>query len=89
MNNVTEIFGSMVFNDSVMRARLPKDVFRQVQRSMSEGSRLDTAAATVVATGDLMPEVLRHCKRDIVYDHDLLVKGLFILYKKNTEKNRR
>lgn len=46
-------------------------------------------AATVVATGDLMPEILRHCKRDIIYDHDLLVKGLFILYKKNTEKNRR
>ncbi len=49
MNNVTEIFGSMVFNDSVMRARLPKDVFRQVQRSMNEGTRLDSAAATVVA----------------------------------------
>ncbi len=49
MNAVTDIFGSMVFNDSVMRARLPKDVFRQVQRSMNEGSRLDSAAATVVA----------------------------------------
>jgi len=49
MNNVTEIFGSMVFNDSVMRARLPKDVFRQVQRSMTEGKRLDSAAAAIVA----------------------------------------
>ena len=49
MNNVTEIFGSMVFNDSVMRARLPKDVFRQVQRSMTEGMRLDSAAAAIVA----------------------------------------
>ena len=49
MNTVTDNFGSMVFNDSVMRARLPKDVFRQVQRSMNEGSRLDSAAATVVA----------------------------------------
>ena len=49
MNTVTDVFGSMVFNDSVMRARLPKDVFKQVQRSMTEGRRLDSAAATVVA----------------------------------------
>ncbi|MBR7073495.1 MAG: glutamine synthetase III, partial [Oscillospiraceae bacterium] len=49
MNTVTDTFGSMVFNDSVMRARLPKDVFRQVQRSMNEGKRLDSTAATVVA----------------------------------------
>ena len=31
MITVTESFGSMVFNDSVMRARLPKEVFQQVQ----------------------------------------------------------
>ena len=49
MNPVPESFGSMVFNDSVMRQRLPKDVFRQVQLSMSDGKRLDSAAATVVA----------------------------------------
>ena len=49
MNTVTDIFGSMVFNDTVMRARLPKDVFKQVQRSIKDGKRLDSAAATVVA----------------------------------------
>ena len=49
MNPVPESFGSMVFNDSVMRQRLPKEVFRQVQLSMTEGKRLDSAAATVVA----------------------------------------
>ena len=49
MNTVTEVFGSMVFNDSVMRARLPKDVFKQVQRSIKDGKRLDSNAATVVA----------------------------------------
>ncbi len=49
MNSVTEIFGSMVFNDSVMRSRLPKDVFKQVQRSIKDGRRLDSAAAVVVA----------------------------------------
>lgn len=49
MNTATEVFGSMVFNDSVMRARLPKDVFEQVQRSIKEGKRLDSTAAYVVA----------------------------------------
>ena len=49
MNTVTDSFGSMVFNDAVMRARLPKDVFRQVQRSMNDGKRLDSAAAEIVA----------------------------------------
>ena len=49
MNSVTELFGSMVFNDSVMRQRLPKEVFRQVQSSIIDGKRLDSGAATVVA----------------------------------------
>lgn len=46
-------------------------------------------AATVVATGENVPEVFRHCKRSIVYDHDLLVKGLYLLYKKNTERTNK
>ena len=49
MSTVTEIFGCNVFNDSVMRERLPRDVFMQVQRSINDGKRLDSAAATVVA----------------------------------------
>lgn len=49
MNKVSELFGSMVFNDSVMRERLPKAVFEQVQRSINEGRRLDSEAANVVA----------------------------------------
>ena len=49
MNPVVESFGSMVFNDDVMRQRLPKEVFCQVLRSINDGKRLDSAAATVVA----------------------------------------
>ena len=49
MNTIMATFGSMVFNDSVMRERLPKDVFNQVQRSIQDGKRLDSNAATVVA----------------------------------------
>ena len=49
MNTVTELFGSMVFNDSVMRQRLPREVYRQLQCSIVDGKRLDSNAATVVA----------------------------------------
>ena len=49
MSTVTETFGSMVFNDSVMRARLPKEVFKQVQLSMKDGKRLNSDAAAAVA----------------------------------------
>lgn len=46
-------------------------------------------AASVVVTGENFPEVFRHCAHRLNYDHDLLVNGLFLLYKKNTEKSRR
>lgn len=44
-------------------------------------------AATVVATGEYTPEIFRHCRREIVYDRDLQVKGLYILYEKNVFKH--
>ena len=47
------------------------------------------AASTVVVTGEDFPEVFRHCRHKLNYDHDLLVNGLFQLYKKNTERSRR
>ena len=49
MNSVADKFGSMVFNDSVMRERLPADVFELVQLSINEGKRLSGDAAAVVA----------------------------------------
>lgn len=30
MDKISDIFGSMVFNDAVMRERLPKETYRQV-----------------------------------------------------------
>ncbi len=46
-------------------------------------------AAAVVATGTAMPELYRLCRREIIFDHDLLVKGLYLLYQKNTERSRK
>ena len=39
--------------------------------------------ATVVATGGIAKFVLPLCKREMIYDKDLLVKGLAILYREN------
>ena len=34
---VVEIFGENVFNDSVMQARLPKKVYKELKQTMEEG----------------------------------------------------
>ena len=41
------------------------------------------ASATVVATGGIAPKILPHCKKQIHYDENLLLKGLNIIYQKN------
>ena len=38
--------------------------------------------ATVIATGGLA-KIVPHCRREIILDDDLLLKGLAIIYKKN------
>lgn len=40
---------------------------------------------TVVATGGLAKVIVPHCKKDVILDNDLLLKGLQIIYKKNLE----
>ena len=39
--------------------------------------------ATVIATGGLAKKIVPHCRRDVILDDDLLLKGLSILYYKN------
>lgn len=42
--------------------------------------------AAVVATGGLAKTVIPLCKHDIIVDDGLLLKGLYLIYKKNTDK---
>ena len=49
MINVTQEFGSMVFDDSVMKERLPKETYKALQKTIKEGRHLDINVATVVA----------------------------------------
>ena len=49
MASVTEIFGSNVFNDDVMKQRLPKETYKAIQNTIKNGKHLDPAVAVVVA----------------------------------------
>ena len=48
-DDVTEIFGEMVFGEAVMRARLPKETFKQLMKTTQGGEKLDLAVANIVA----------------------------------------
>lgn len=49
MTNVTSIFGSDVFNDSVMKERLSKDVFKSLKGVIESGGQLSPDVADAVA----------------------------------------
>lgn len=47
--NVPEIFGCYVFNDRVMKDRLPKETYKALKETVEKGATLDLAVANVVA----------------------------------------
>lgn len=49
MSSVPELFGSLVFNDDVMRDKLPKDVYKSLRQTIDRGTDIDINVANVVA----------------------------------------
>ncbi len=49
MVNIPEIFGCNVFNETVMKAKLPKNTYKNLRRTMEKGQPLDTETADIVA----------------------------------------
>jgi glutamine synthetase len=47
--SLPELFGSNVFNDGVMRARLPKNIYKKLRETIDGGKELDPSLADVVA----------------------------------------
>ncbi|GIW48867.1 MAG: hypothetical protein KatS3mg079_343 [Caloramator sp.] len=47
--DLKQVFGENVFNDEVMRERLPKNVYKALRKTMDEGVPLDPSVADVVA----------------------------------------
>ncbi|MBZ0311218.1 glutamine synthetase III [Clostridium butyricum] len=50
MSNVNEIFGTSVFNDAVMKERLPKATYKALKKTIEEGTSLKQDVADVVAS---------------------------------------
>ena len=48
-SQVTQIFGSQVFDETTMKARLPKETFKQLMKTIVDGEKLDLSVANVVA----------------------------------------
>ena len=49
MRNIPDLFGSMVFNDEVMQEKLPKDVYKALKKTRTQGTHLERDVADVVA----------------------------------------
>ena len=49
MTNVPEIFGESVFNEQIMKARLPKETYKAMKKTINEGLPLNIEIANVVA----------------------------------------
>ena len=50
-NNISEIFGENVFNDSAMRMYLPVDTYKMLKKTIDNGHELDSSIADSVANG--------------------------------------
>ena len=49
METMTTLYGSMVFNDSAMKQRLPKETYRELRACIREGRSLPRETANVIA----------------------------------------
>ncbi len=49
MSSVSEIFGSYVFNNTVMREKLPKETYKALKKTINDGEPLDIHVANIVA----------------------------------------
>ena len=49
VKRIPEIFGCRVFNDDIMRARLPKDVYKSLSNTIATGKEIDASIANIVA----------------------------------------
>lgn len=50
MSNISEMFGSLVFNDTVMKEKLPKDTYKKLRKTIENGEPLTLDTANIVAT---------------------------------------
>lgn len=49
MEKISDIFGSLVFNEATMKEKLPKDVYKKLKATIQDGAALDMNVANAVA----------------------------------------
>ena len=48
-HSIPEIYGSLVFNDKIMREKLPKDMYKALKKTIENGTHLELDVANSVA----------------------------------------
>ncbi|MDR2647983.1 MAG: type III pantothenate kinase [Oscillospiraceae bacterium] len=74
-NSIDSMKSGLIFGNAACIDGLLERVEEQIGRPM-----------TVIATGGCAEAILPHCKKKIIYDPALLLKGLRVLFLKNTEE---
>ena len=47
--SIPELYGSLVFNDKIMREKLPKDMYKALKKTIENGTHLELDVANSVA----------------------------------------
>ena len=60
--SIPEMYGSLVFNDKVMRSKLPKDMYKALKKTIENGTHLelDVANSVAVAMKEWLLKMVRH-----------------------------
>ena len=60
MANVADYFGSMVFDDKVMKERLDGKIYQKLRKTIDEGEQLSISVANAVAVDPFQNYVVRY-----------------------------
>ena len=78
--NIPEIYGSLVFNDRIMRSKLPKDMYKALKKTIENGTHLELDCCKLCSS---CHERMGHRKRCYplytlvpAYDRTLLLKSM-------------
>lgn len=83
-NTVTSVQSGIIFGTAALADGLVERIGVELERKGHEGSAPGGAAARVVATGGLAPVVVEHSRRIEKVDPMLTLRGLRIIYDRNS-----
>ena len=71
---IPALYGSLVFNDKVMRNKLPKDVYKALKKTIENGTHLELEVANSVAVA-MKEWAVENAHRKRGSDHGLFRQG--------------